>query len=426
MLSKSPHKAVNHGLRKPHPLEGFLVLAVAPFLGHKDIQALRCTCTTSRRTLDTYERSTARASIGRTPLSGPAPSHHLLTSDTPARYVAPRDTYAALRELEDREREIAFLVDTSPYLRSAFTRTGIKPASRGETRRARAALKRALWICSGLADLETAQWAGPDAVPAFRRHGAPRPAVFRDQASFLRDFADRRAATTALAALREAQLAAVRALPARDLASLIVLGDLATRGFEDQLGTRRMAEYPRHVVNEWNVAVAENVFRHGVHFLRGQARRGTARSSSNKAGGGSAGGMEACAAAAVCDVNAEEAAELKKKRAFRKFSYRGIDLEALLDLDSEQLRDVVHARARRRINRGLKRRPMGLIKKLRKAKQEAKPNEKPDLVKTHLRDMIVVPEMIGSVIGIYSGKEFNQVEIKPEMVGHYLGEFSIS
>lgn len=98
----------------------------------------------------------------------------------------------------------------------------------------------------------------------------------------------------------------------------------------------------------------------------------------------------------------------------------------LLDLSSEQLRDVVHARARRRFNRGLKRKPMGLIKKLRKAKQEAKPNEKPDLVKTHLRDMIVVPEMIGSVVGIYSGKEFNQVEIKPEMVGHYLAEFSIS
>src|SRR5258707_3164667 len=98
----------------------------------------------------------------------------------------------------------------------------------------------------------------------------------------------------------------------------------------------------------------------------------------------------------------------------------------LLDLSSDQLRDVVHARARRRFNRGLKRKPMGLIKKLRKSKQEAKPNEKPDLVKTHLRDMIVVPEMIGSVIGIYSGKEFNQVEIKPEMVGFYLGEFSIS
>jgi small subunit ribosomal protein S15e len=69
---------------------------------------------------------------------------------------------------------------------------------------------------------------------------------------------------------------------------------------------------------------------------------------------------------------------------------------------------------------------MGLIKKLRKAKSEAKPNEKPDSVKTHLRDMIIVPEMIGSVVGVYSGKEFNHVEIKPEMVGYYLGEFSIS
>ncbi|KAL5614865.1 hypothetical protein BROUX41_004946 [Berkeleyomyces rouxiae] len=126
------------------------------------------------------------------------------------------------------------------------------------------------------------------------------------------------------------------------------------------------------------------------------------------------------------EYNAVEAAELKRKRTFRKFSYRGVDLDALLDLSSDELRKVVHARARRRINRGLKRRPMGLIKKLRKAKQEAEPNEKPEPVKTHLRNMLVVPEMIGSVIGIYSGKEFNQVEIKPEMVGHYLGEFSIS
>lgn len=64
--------------------------------------------------------------------------------------------------------------------------------------------------------------------------------------------------------------------------------------------------------------------------------------------------------------------------------------------------------------------------KLRKAKTEAPPNEKPATVKTHLRDMIVVPEMIGSVIGIYNGKLFNTVEIKPEMTGHYLAEFSIS
>lgn len=40
--------------------------------------------------------------------------------------------------------------------------------------------------------------------------------------------------------------------------------------------------------------------------------------------------------------------------------------------------------------------------------------------------MIVVPEMIGSNIGVYNGKQFNLVEIKPDMVGHYLAEFSIS
>jgi len=40
--------------------------------------------------------------------------------------------------------------------------------------------------------------------------------------------------------------------------------------------------------------------------------------------------------------------------------------------------------------------------------------------------MIVVPEMIGSVMGIYTGKIFAPVEIKAEMVGHYLGEFAIS
>merc|ERR1712072_1002156 len=132
------------------------------------------------------------------------------------------------------------------------------------------------------------------------------------------------------------------------------------------------------------------------------------------------------AAMADQEYNPEEAAELKRKRAFRKFSYRGIDLDELLDLSSEQLRDVVHARARRRFNRGLKRKPMGLIKKLRKAKKEAPPNEKPAVVKTHLRDMIVVPDMIGSIIGIHNGKTFNQVEIKPEMIGHYLGEFSLT
>ncbi|KAI8578964.1 hypothetical protein K450DRAFT_244334 [Umbelopsis ramanniana AG] len=123
---------------------------------------------------------------------------------------------------------------------------------------------------------------------------------------------------------------------------------------------------------------------------------------------------------------ADQEQTTQKRRTFRKFSYRGVDLDQLLDLSSEQFMELVHCRARRRFQRGLKRKPMGLIKKLRAAKKEAVGNEKPTTVKTHLRDMIIVPEMIGSVVAIYNGKVFNQVEIKPEMVGHYLAEFSIS
>merc|ERR1740124_800817 len=80
--------------------------------------------------------------------------------------------------------------------------------------------------------------------------------------------------------------------------------------------------------------------------------------------------------------------------------------------------ELVHARARRRFSRGLKKKGMSLVKKLRKAK--------PDVVKTHLRNMIIVPEMIGSVVGVHNGKVFTSVEIKADMVGHYLAEFSIS
>ena len=47
-------------------------------------------------------------------------------------------------------------------------------------------------------------------------------------------------------------------------------------------------------------------------------------------------------------------------------------------------------------------------------------------MKTHLRNMIIVPEMIGCIVGVYNGRNFNNVEIKAEMVGHYLGEFSLS
>ncbi|MFS7924821.1 putative ribosomal protein S19/S15 [Helianthus anomalus] len=67
-----------------------------------------------------------------------------------------------------------------------------------------------------------------------------------------------------------------------------------------------------------------------------------------------------------------------------------------------------------------------VMSRLHAVKREAPVGEKPELVKTHLRNMIIVPEMIGSVVGVYNGNTFNQIEIKQEMIGHYLAEFSIS
>eukprot|EP00621_Florenciella_sp_RCC1693_P004649 CAMPEP_0182522672 /NCGR_PEP_ID=MMETSP1323-20130603/473_1 /TAXON_ID=236787 /ORGANISM="Florenciella parvula, Strain RCC1693" /LENGTH=146 /DNA_ID=CAMNT_0024730861 /DNA_START=51 /DNA_END=491 /DNA_ORIENTATION=- len=116
---------------------------------------------------------------------------------------------------------------------------------------------------------------------------------------------------------------------------------------------------------------------------------------------------------------------VRKKRTFKKFMFRGVDLETLYDMTHEEFSEKINARQRRRMMRGLKRKCNTLMTRLTKAKKAATPGERPEGVKTHVRSMIIVPEMIGSVVGVYNGKVFNGIEIKPEMVGHSLGEFSI-
>ncbi|AET38343.1 40S ribosomal protein uS19 Ecym_2631 [Eremothecium cymbalariae DBVPG len=119
-------------------------------------------------------------------------------------------------------------------------------------------------------------------------------------------------------------------------------------------------------------------------------------------------------------------ATTQRKKTFKTYSYKGVSLEKMLEMPTEEFVKLAPARVRRRFARGLSSKPAGLMKKLRAAKLATPVNEKPSVVRTHLRNMIIVPEMIGSVVGVYNGKVFNQVEIKPEMVGHYLGEFSIT
>ncbi|KAL6939770.1 ribosomal protein S15 [Hanseniaspora osmophila] len=118
--------------------------------------------------------------------------------------------------------------------------------------------------------------------------------------------------------------------------------------------------------------------------------------------------------------------EQRKKRVFKTYSYKGVDLAELLTMPTEEFVKLTPARVRRRHSKGVSHKQVNLLKKLRAAKLSAEENEKPTPVRTHLRNMIVIPEMIGSVVGVYNGKNFNNVEIRPEMLGHYLGEFSIT
>ncbi|KAI1731163.1 ribosomal protein s19 domain-containing protein [Ditylenchus destructor] len=125
-------------------------------------------------------------------------------------------------------------------------------------------------------------------------------------------------------------------------------------------------------------------------------------------------------------ADAANPVELKKKRTFRKFVFRGVELDQLLDMDMPQFAKMLHARPRRRLNRGLQRKHKSLLARLKKAKLNCQELMKPDCVKTHLRDMIILPEMVGCVVGIHNGRTYNQVEIRAEMIGYYLGEFSIT
>uniref|UniRef100_A0A2K5SJN3 40S ribosomal protein S15 n=1 Tax=Cebus imitator TaxID=2715852 RepID=A0A2K5SJN3_CEBIM len=94
----------------------------------------------------------------------------------------------------------------------------------------------------------------------------------------------------------------------------------------------------------------------------------------------------------------------KKKWTFRKFTYRGVDLDQRLGTSYEQLTPLDSARQRRRLNLGLRRKQHSLLTRLRKAKEAVPP--------THLRAMIILLEPVGSMVGVYNSKTFNQVEIK--------------
>ncbi len=108
---------------------------------------------------------------------------------------------------------------------------------------------------------------------------------------------------------------------------------------------------------------------------------------------------------------------------WKKFRYRGYSLEELLAMPMDEFIQLLPARQRRSLLRGLTDPQRILLRKIRKAKS-AILRGKRVVVKTHVRDMIILPEMVGLTIAVYNGKEFVPVRITPEMIGRYLGEFS--
>ncbi len=99
------------------------------------------------------------------------------------------------------------------------------------------------------------------------------------------------------------------------------------------------------------------------------------------------------------------------------FTFRGKTAEELQKLSLEEFAKMLPSRQRRALlKRGITEEEKKVFRKFRKNRNK--------FIKTQTRDAIIVPEMIGLKFGVHNGKEWITVDIKPEMIGHRLGEFS--
>jgi small subunit ribosomal protein S19 len=99
-----------------------------------------------------------------------------------------------------------------------------------------------------------------------------------------------------------------------------------------------------------------------------------------------------------------------------EFLYRGRKVADLAKMSVEELAGLLPARQRRTIKRGLVKENKKLMTSLKNK----------DSVRTHIRNMIIMPDMVGKNLEIYNGKSFEKVEVMPEMIGHFFGEFSLT
>ncbi|MFQ5711990.1 MAG: 30S ribosomal protein S19 [Candidatus Geothermarchaeales archaeon] len=106
----------------------------------------------------------------------------------------------------------------------------------------------------------------------------------------------------------------------------------------------------------------------------------------------------------------------------RRFTYRGHTLAELKKMSLEDFASLLPSKERRHILRGMSEAERKLLKKVR----ETLKGEEPKVIKTHAREMVVLPEMVGLTILVHNGSEFTPVEITPQMIGRRLGEFALT
>ena len=104
----------------------------------------------------------------------------------------------------------------------------------------------------------------------------------------------------------------------------------------------------------------------------------------------------------------------------RVFKFKGKTIEELKKMPIEEFMKLVPSRVRRSIKRGFTEQEKKLLKKIRAANEgKYKKN-----IKTHCREMPILPEMVDLLIHIHDGRAFIPIKITGEMLGHVLGEFT--
>ena len=106
-----------------------------------------------------------------------------------------------------------------------------------------------------------------------------------------------------------------------------------------------------------------------------------------------------------------------------EFTFRGHTLDELQDMSVDEVAELLPARQRRSIERGLSPEKQKLLEDAREAEPEETAQSP---LRTHLRDMPILPEMVNLTFAVHDGQDFERVKVEPEMLGHYLGEFQLT